>query len=159
MLASKHSTRSPETGHYFIENQKYVMLVAPMAQLSQHPRGPSPHSCRTLNQRLNDNRGKSAGFCPIQLFQIVSPDHRKLISRESVMEVCDIPETRCSQSISVISVSKRGKPSLFRKTGLLEVLDRHLNGHLDPGRAIIGIEHAGETAIRKQVYQLLGQSP
>ena len=114
MLASKHSARSPKTGHYLIENQKYLMLIAPFAQLSQHPSGPGPHSCRTLNQRLNDNCRESAGICPIQLFQVVYPDHRKLIRREPVMEVCDTPETRCPQSISVISVGKRGKPGLFR---------------------------------------------
>src|SRR5271156_1376340 len=74
------------------------------------------------------------------------------------MEICDAPETRCSQCVSVISVGKSGKPGLFRKTGLLEVLARHLNGHFDSCRAIIGIENASKPAIRKQIYQLFRQS-
>src|ERR1700761_1425722 len=156
MLACKHPARSSKTGHYFIEDQKHVMLIAPLAQLPEHPSGPSPHSGRTLNQWLNNDRCQGTSFCPVQLLQAVYPRHRKLKSSKPVMEVCDASETRCSQRIPVISVVKGSKPGLVRKTGLLEVLDRHLNGHLDSSGTVIGIEHAGEAAIRKQVYQLFG---
>src|SRR5205823_6031360 len=112
MFAGKHFPGPPKTSHHFIDNKQRAASVAPVPNGGQRPWRPEFHPSRTLNQRLDHNRGDSRRFGGRNLFErfeVAHLDRWKIPGIEPDLKHGGRAESSRPGGIAMIAILKSDK--------------------------------------------------
>jgi len=155
LLAGKQGARATEAGHDFIEDEVDVMRIAPRTQVGEHAFRPGAHFIDALDEWFNDHGGNGFGGELIELCERGDMLDGVAVVFEAIEKAPHATERRSAEGVAVVAVGKGDKAMSLGLTGLHPVLDRHFQGALDGGGAVVGKEYALERILREECAEPL----
>ncbi len=157
LLAGEQGSGATEAGHDFVEDELNAMVVTPTAQLFKHALWPGAHLVHALDQWLNDHCRQGARVELIEFGEILNMLDIIAVLFEALEKAADAPHRRGAQGVAVIAVGKGGEAGAVFRSGLLAVLDGHLQRTFDGGRSVVGKEDTLESVGREEGAELGGE--
>lgn len=157
LLAGKQGAGAAETGHDLVEYEVDARFITPAAQFRKHAGGPWAHFIDTLDERFDNDASDFFRIEGAEIIQRTDVGDRVAVVFKTLEKSAHATEGGRAERVAVVAIGEGDEFVAPGCAGLHAELDRHFQGALDGGGAIIGEKNTLQRVLRKKFAQALGQ--